>query len=45
MSKPASEVAKALVGRRMIMKWEGFGWLNGTIEDVNEDKRRKIDGE
>ena len=26
-------------------KWEGFGWLVGTIETVNVDKRRKIDGD
>eukprot|EP00966_Prymnesium_polylepis_P017610 405490-Prymnesium_polylepis.1 len=29
-SKPPSEAAKALVGRRMMIKWEGFGWLVGT---------------
>eukprot|EP00310_Coccolithus_braarudii_P000965 CAMPEP_0183373876 /NCGR_PEP_ID=MMETSP0164_2-20130417/112785_1 /TAXON_ID=221442 /ORGANISM="Coccolithus pelagicus ssp braarudi, Strain PLY182g" /LENGTH=44 /DNA_ID= /DNA_START= /DNA_END= /DNA_ORIENTATION= len=44
MSKPVGEAAKALVGQRMIMKWEGFGWVIGTIESANEDKRRKIDG-
>jgi hypothetical protein len=39
-SKPASAEAKALVGRRIMRKWEGFGWCIGTINSTNEDKRR-----
>lgn len=41
-SKPVSDASKALCGRRMMMRWEGFGWLIGTIMSVNEDKRRLL---
>ena len=41
-SQPASKASKALVGRRIIRKWEGFGWVVGTIHKVNDDARRTI---
>ena len=41
-SQPASEESKALIGRRIMLEWEGFGWVVGTIEKVNEDARRTI---
>ena len=30
------------MGRRIVRKWEGFGWVVGTIKEVNEDARRTI---
>ena len=38
-------LSKALVGRRIIRKWEGYGWLIGTITSVNELGTRKIAGD
>lgn len=43
-SKPASAASKALEGRQIMMKWEGFGWMLGSITQANEDARRAIDG-
>jgi len=40
-----SAISKALVGRRLLRKWEGFGWMVGTITSVNEDARRSMGGE
>jgi hypothetical protein len=31
--------------RRIIRKWEGFGWVVCTIKKVNEDARRTIAGD
>ena len=42
VGKPASAVSKALVGCRIALRWEGFGWCIGTITSVNEDARRSI---
>ena len=44
-SKPPSEASKALVGRRIMRKWEGFGWCSGEITRVNDDARRSIAGD
>ena len=43
--QPASEASKALEGRLIVRKWEGFGWMRGTITKVNEDARRSIGGD
>ena len=43
-SKPASAASNALKGCRIMMLWEGFGWMCGSITQVNEDARRTIDG-
>ena len=45
VGKPASAASIALVGWRVMRKWEGFGWQVGTITSVNEDGRCKIGGE
>ena len=43
-SKPASAAGKALEGSKIMMKWEGFGWMLGSITQANEDARRAIEG-
>jgi hypothetical protein len=48
-SQPVSAASQcghsnALKGRHIMMKWEGFGWMRGSITQVNEDARRAIDG-
>ena len=43
-SKPASAASKALEGCTIMMKWEGFGWMLGSIMQANEDARRAIEG-
>ena len=40
VGKPASAASKELEDRRIIRRWEGFGWCVGTITSVNEDARR-----
>ena len=45
VGKPASAASKELEDRRIIRRWEGFGWCVGTITSVNEDARRSIEGE
>ena len=32
-------------GRRIMRKWEGFGWCMGEIVRVNDDARRSIGGD
>eukprot|EP00966_Prymnesium_polylepis_P334642 7390018-Prymnesium_polylepis.1 len=44
-SQPPTEESQALVGRRIMRKWEGFGWLAGVLTSVNSDGRRTIDKE
>ncbi len=29
----------------MMRRWEGFGWMAGTISSVNENARRSLSGE
>ena len=43
-SQPVSEESKALVGRRIMRKWEGMGWCGGVITSANTDSRRSIQG-
>jgi hypothetical protein len=45
VSKPPSAAAKALEGRRILRKWEGFGWCSGIITKANDDLRRSIGGD
>jgi hypothetical protein len=44
-TKPPSEASKALIGCRIMRKWEGFGWCMGKITRVNDDARRSIGGD
>ena len=43
--QPPTEESEALVGRRIMRKWEGFafGWCAGVITSVDSDGRRTID--
>ena len=34
-----------LEGRRILRKWEGFGWCSGVITKANDDLRRSIGGD
>lgn len=43
-SKQPTEASQALTNRRIIQKWEGYGWLMGVIMGPNDDARRSIDG-
>ena len=44
-TQPVSEASKALEGRLIIRKWEGFGWVQGKITKANDDARRSIGGD
>ena len=46
-SRPPSEAANALVGRRIMRKWgaPAWGWCVGTIVAANDDRRRTISGD
>jgi predicted RNA-binding protein len=41
-AKPASAASRELENRRILRKWEGFGWMAGTIKSVNENAGRTI---
>jgi hypothetical protein len=44
LAEAAEERVEAAGGSKIMMKWEGFGWMLGSITQANEDARRAIEG-